>query len=479
MYNGPQNRFRTYSRLPQTIDIRLGDNTVIQATHKGLVQVQNHWINALHLPTFRYSLLSVGDLDFHGYRTSFETGRCLISDRTNQKVIMTGQKNGMLYELDTNRSTPDSINAALVTSEGKKKLSIAESRIWHKRLGHLGDAAVKSIINGYVDDGSTCEVCIQAKLRRKIIRVPVQRTSTPFELVHSDLCGPFATRSAGGAQYFIIYVDDYSRHTELTVLPDKRAETCTAAFQWFQAKVDGWGYDIRRFRSDNGSGEYNNKNFRSILAVRGIAFEPCPPHTQHKNGIAERMIGVLTQKARAMMLDSQAPMQFWAEAINTACYLHRRTPNQSLDGKTPYEVLKRHRRLYRNGNSRVSTAIGNSNVGSALDDNSRSMSTASDNSRSMSTASDNSQSTNTTSAEDKPTLDHLRRFGCVVWKHIPKSQRMDTKMGARAKACMMLGYVHDTTKIWRIRDPDFGKAINCSDVYFDESRPRSRPSRPS
>jgi len=223
--------------------------------------------------------------------------------------------------------------------------------------------------------------------------------------------------------------------------------------------VDGWGYDIRRFRSDNGSGEYNNKNFRSILAVRGIAFEPCPPHTQHKNGIAERMIGVLTQKARAMMLDSQAPMQFWAEAINTACYLHRRTPNQSLDGKTPYEVLKRHRRLYRNGNSqRVSTALGDSQcVSTALDGNSQGVSTR-------------PEQDDTMSAEDKPTLDHLRRFGCVVWKHIPKCQRMEAKMGARAKACMILGYVHDTTKIWRIWDPDFGKAINCSDVYFDESQ---------
>ena len=318
-------------------------------------------------------------------------------------------------------------------------------------------------------------------------------------MVHSDLCGPFAVRSSGGAQYFIVYIDDYSHHAEITVLPDKRTETCKAAFQWFQANVDGWGYDIRRYRSGNVSAEYNNKTFRSILAVRDISFEPWPPHTQHKNGIAEMMIGVLTQKARAMMLDSQAPMHFWAEAINTACYLHRRTPNQSLDGKTPYEVLKFHRRLYRSGyyanSQRVSTspnanpqregtAIGNSqNVGTALDGNSH-VGRALDgnphvgraldgNSQSVGTALDgNSQdlSTRPTSAEDKPTLDHPRRFGCVVWKHIPKSQRQDAKMGARAKACMMLGYVHDTTKIWRIWDPDFGKAVNCSDLYSDESQ---------
>jgi len=304
MYNGPRSRLWTYSRLSHTINIRLADVTIVQATHKGLVQVQNHWVKALHLPTLRYSLLSVGELDTHGYSTTFKKGMCIISDPANQRMIMLGQKNGMLDELDAGPSVLDSQHMALITSKGQAKLSIAESRMWHRRLGHPGEAAIKSIVKGYIDDGCICEVCIQAKLKRKIIRVPVQRTTTPLELVHSDLCGPFTVRSSDGAQYFIVYIDDYSRHAEINVLPDKRAETCMAAFQWFQAKVDGWGYDIRRFRSDNGSGEYNNKTFRSILTIPGIAFEPCQPHTQHKNGIGERMIGVLTQKARVMMLDS-------------------------------------------------------------------------------------------------------------------------------------------------------------------------------
>jgi len=51
MYNGSRSRFQTYSRLSHTINIRLGDDTIVQAIHKGLVQVQNHWVKALHLPT--------------------------------------------------------------------------------------------------------------------------------------------------------------------------------------------------------------------------------------------------------------------------------------------------------------------------------------------------------------------------------------------------------------------------------------------
>ena len=36
-------------------------------------------------------------------------------------------------------------------------------------------------------------------------------------------------------------------------------------------------------------------------------------------------------------------------------------------------------------------------------------------------------------------------------KHTPK-QQMDGKFGPHSKPCMLLGYVHTTTKIWRIWD---------------------------
>jgi len=209
----------------------LGDDTIVQATHKGLVQVQNYWVKALHLSTFRYSLLSVGDLDTHGYSTTFEKGRCIISDPANQWMIMLGQKNGMLYELDAGPLVLNSHNTALITSNGQLKLSIAESRMWHRHLGHPGEAAIKSIVKGYVDDSCIYKVCKQVKFKRKIIRIPVQCTTTPFKLVPSDLCVPFAVYLSGGVQYFIVFIDDYSHHVEITVLPDKRAETFMATFQ--------------------------------------------------------------------------------------------------------------------------------------------------------------------------------------------------------------------------------------------------------
>jgi hypothetical protein len=231
--------------------------------------------------------------------------------------------------------------------------------------------------------------------------------------VHSDLCGPIKY-SIRGAQFYIIYIDDCTRYTEVYFLITKSAEEISAKFQIYHAWIKARGFQIKRFRCDNGSGEYNNAIFLGILGENGITYEPSPPYTQHKNGVAEQMIRTLNTKARSMMQDANVPIQFWPEAIRTACYLHRRSPTSSLSGnRSPHEAL----------------------FGAI------------------------------------PQIEHLRRFGCRVFKHVPPAQRTEKKFGSRSTRCMLLGYVHDTTKIWRIWDFNSGKngrAVECSSVVFQE-----------
>jgi len=87
-----------------------------------------------------------------------------------------------------------------------------------------------------------------------------------------------------------------------------------------------------------------------VLTANGTTYEPRPPYSHHKNGVAEGMIRTITGKARAMMIDSQAPIQFWGEAVNIAVYPHQRSPDEGLtkpddrDGynapyEAPYEML--------------------------------------------------------------------------------------------------------------------------------------------
>lgn len=46
---------------------------------------------------------------------------------------------------------------------------------------------------------STCASYIKAKQQRKIIKKLVERTTQPFELIYSDLCGPISPPSLIGA----------------------------------------------------------------------------------------------------------------------------------------------------------------------------------------------------------------------------------------------------------------------------------------
>jgi len=96
-------------------------------------------------------------------------------------------------------------------------------------------------------------------------------------------------------------------------------------------------YKIKRFLRDNGWGEYENKTFRYVLMARGTTSEPCPPYAHQMNGLAERMIRTITEKARAIMINSQAPIQFWGETVNTAVYLHQRSLNEGLKRKNDHD----------------------------------------------------------------------------------------------------------------------------------------------
>jgi len=62
-----------------------------------------------------------------------------------------------------------------------------------------------------------------------MVRTKAPRSSTPFALVHSDLCGSMK-HSIGGAQYYIIYIDDCKRYTEVYFLITKTVEEISAKF---------------------------------------------------------------------------------------------------------------------------------------------------------------------------------------------------------------------------------------------------------
>nr|GEW64544.1 retrovirus-related Pol polyprotein from transposon TNT 1-94 [Tanacetum cinerariifolium] len=73
--------------------------------------------------------------------------------------------------------------------------------------------------------------------------------------------------------------------------------------------------------------------------MKGIKREFSVPKTPQQNGIAERKNKTLIEAARTMLADSLLPVLFWAESVNTTCYVQNRVLVTKPQNKTPYELL--------------------------------------------------------------------------------------------------------------------------------------------
>ncbi|KAJ9543904.1 hypothetical protein OSB04_023611 [Centaurea solstitialis] len=77
-----------------------------------------------------------------------------------------------------------------------------------------------------------------------------------------------------------------------------------------------------------------------VACLKGIERQFSAPRTPQQNGVAERRNRTLIEAARTMLADSKLPITFWAEAVNTACYVQNRVHVVKSKGKTAYELFK-------------------------------------------------------------------------------------------------------------------------------------------
>ncbi|UYV61249.1 hypothetical protein LAZ67_1004106 [Cordylochernes scorpioides] len=183
------------------------------------------------------------------------------------------------------------------------------------------------------------------------------------ELIYSDVCGPMSKRSPGGSLYFVSFKDDFSRFRVAYFIRHK--SDVLEKFKEFVKRVrTETGNKIKRFRTDNGT-EFLNKNFSDYLKSLGIVHELTAPYTPEQNGISERNNRTIVESARCLLHGRKMPLELWAEAVNTAVYLLNRCTTKVLGNSTPYEIWYKR----------------------------------------------------------KPSILHLKTFGCNAYVHIPKDNR--------------------------------------------------------
>ena len=323
----------TTSDLP-TVTLANGSQTVAKGIGLALPLPSLPLTSVLYTPECPFNLISISKIT----RTlncsiTFSDKFVTLQDRSTGKTIGIGRESQGLYHL-----TSDSSPAVCISTDAPLLI--------HNRLGHPSLSKFQKMVPRFSTLSSLpCESCQLGKHTR--VSFPKRlnnRAKSPFELVHTDVWGPCRTTSILGFQYFVTFIDDYSRCTWLFLMKN-RAELFSI-FQKFYTEIQTqFNISIRVLRSDNAR-EYFSAQFTSFMSHHGILHQSSCAHTPQQNGVAERKNRHLVETARTLLLHSHVPFRFWGDAVLTACYLINRMPSSVLHDQIPHSLLFPDQPLY-------------------------------------------------------------------------------------------------------------------------------------
>jgi len=205
-----------------------------------------------------------------------------------------------LYLLDTVANYNETINTK---SHGtKRKIDNTQSgALWHKRLDHISKNRVERLLsNGILEsidftNFDICVECIKGKQTKAKI-LGAYRASDVLELIHTDICGSLPTPSWNGQQYFISFIDDYSRYAYLFLIHENSQSL--DVFKSFKVEVENQlNKRIKSIRSNrggeyygrfDGSGEQRPGHSIRYLEECKIVPQYTMPGSPSMNGVVER-----------------------------------------------------------------------------------------------------------------------------------------------------------------------------------------------
>ncbi|GJX11369.1 retrovirus-related pol polyprotein from transposon TNT 1-94 [Tanacetum coccineum] len=224
----------------------------------------------------------------------------------SQVLLKVPRKNNM-YSVDMKNIVSKKCLTCLVA-----KATINESMLWHRRLGHVNfntinklvkENLVRGLPTKHFENNQTYVACLKGKQHK----------------------ASFVT-------------DDYSRFTWVFFLATK--DETSGILKRFITKIENLvDKKVNIIRCDNET-EFKNRVMSEFCEEKGIKKEFSAARTPQQNGVAERRNRTLIKATRTMLANSKLPTTFWAEAVNTTCYVQNRVLVVKPHNKTPYELFR-------------------------------------------------------------------------------------------------------------------------------------------
>lgn len=393
------------------VNINLADGSSIKSAGIGTCKIKCRGndielLNALYVPELTNNFISVAKATENGCFVEFNSHGAKIT--RNGKLLLTATKRDGLFIANSTKNYLYSI---------KGQQSEADSKLLHRRLGHLNFQSMKQLkglIYGMENaqmDNFECITCAKGKISEMPYpKKATNRAKSVLEIVHTDICGPISCESMGKAKYFVTFIDDFSRYVKVYFMKS-RSEVFDIFCEYKALVENQTGQKIKVLRSDNAK-EYKSGAFEKFLRQNGIRHQTSTEYCPQQNGVSERMNRTLQEMARCMILESNLPKSVWAEAISTAAYIRNRCPTVAVPNCTPFEAF----------------------------------------------------------TERKPTMNHFKIFGCRAVSLI-KGKNL-SKFQPRGKELIFVGYCEEQ-KAYRLLDIRSKTVTTSRNVKFFEEKEKS------
>ena len=362
----------------------------------------------LHVPDLRTNLLSI----------LYLTRQKQFTVKIDSHEMMFTRNNTLLFTAQINENNAAFLDGTTdANSESASYISTlpVDISLWHRRLAHHDYNSVKQMISKQLVTGidiksnqapdPICEPCLSGKMNANPFPPSKTRASKPLELIHTDLHGPFKTRTISGYRYWITFIDDYTRFRAVMFLKSK--DQAFDAFRRYKAYAENHlDAKIQCVRIDKG-GEYMSNQFIDFMLDHGITRQYTVRARPQQNGVAERANRTIEEHVVAMLEESRLPPSFLGQAVAAYVHIWNRCSTTSLTSKTPYELWHR----------------------------------------------------------KKPDVSHLRVWGCTAYVHIQKDKRIG--IGSHMEKCVFIGYP-DGYKGWMFYNPTTKRTVISERAEFDE-----------
>lgn len=289
--------------------------------------------------------------------------------------------------------------------------------LWHRRLGHLDFQSMELLkqneasgIDYDIDQHTPCVVCAEGKPSKRPFRSNCFfKSKEKLDLIHSDICGPMAVPSFGGARFLLTFIDDCTGMVFGYFIKDK--DDLLPTFKSFKQFVESQTkLKIKKLKTMTRS-YYFKRPFQQFLKDCQIEHQTPVKWSPYYSGEAERLNICIMDTVQCMINDAGMNSPYWAEAVNTAIYIKNKSPNKKLNGVSPEEKW----------------------------------------------------------TETKINLSHLRVFGCIAYAKISRDKCLSNVIDENNRY-VFVGYC-DKTKSYRLINPcNPIECLKSRDVFFLENQ---------